>query len=210
MRRMTFLVALASAFLVPQVASAIIPVAQLTLTFSNITQPVSGAYVGGQNLSVVGLATIPVGNSTQSIVIPDFGATSFELFGVYTNGSNQGLMMGVDTVTAPALEGLTYDQAFPNAPVTEAQFIADLLNPPVGSSPPILSSDDPGVYYGDAGALSGQQSYVGIPGTADLVDFSTGALNGTVVITTSVPEPASIGILGIATLALVWRRRVRS
>ncbi|MGA3065768.1 MAG: hypothetical protein ABSF29_02855 [Tepidisphaeraceae bacterium] len=167
----------------------------MTLDFDGVTNPISGDYAAlfSSGLSTfqgyLTLAPIPAGDSSQKFIISpaadsqsnpadanDTAAiTSFALVGVYTNSdSGQGLSLGVNDTDASAAEGLTYSEVFAGAPLTEAQLDADLLNPPAGAANLILENDlNTSISFGAGpGILLG--------GTGDIVDFSSGTLNGAV------------------------------
>ena len=148
------------------------------------------------NLTTFGTisAPLPVANSTSTITLYSL---SFPTDGLQ-NGSPDGIAL-VNLTTSTVEEFLTYEGT-----ITAVGGIAN------GMTSTALTPTEPGV--GNTTSLSA----TGLGFSADqfnaasfaLTEVATpGAVNTGQTFTTAVPEPASIGLLGLAGLTLVRRRR---
>jgi PEP-CTERM motif len=208
-RYVVSVLALSTFLALPQVSDAT-PIS-LVFSFNNIVDPISADYVGlysrdtiTSDLNVVGvaaLAPIPVGDSTQSIVIspaalsqtvpPNANDTAaiagIAFIGVYNPTSTPGLTIGIDSSVVGNYLGKTYAEAFPLSTITESAAVTGILGATIdtlGTVPVIPSSEEIGFPIGDIG---------------EFVNFSTGTVNGSFtesVVPAAVPEPSTITLFG--------------
>jgi PEP-CTERM motif len=203
----------------PQIAQA--NEITLNLNFQNIVDPIGADYVGlftgdpgTSNFDFAGvaaLAPIPVGDSSQSIIIGPAAIsqtlpadlndiTGIAFLGVYDpTSADPGLTIGVAASAASNYLGKSYAAAFPESSITEATAVTGLLASDintVGTVPVIPDDENYGFKIGDPG---------------EFINFSDGTVGGTLTTALApVPEPPTIALLaaGLLCLSLMRRRRI--
>jgi hypothetical protein len=172
----------------------------IDLSFSNVTAPISSAYVALFSINgdladfdgYAPLQNIPAGAGPfkQQIVyapasvsqtvptdVPSPGL--FGIAGVYTSGTGdatvQGLTVGIDSDEATGLEGESYTEAFPSDAPPESEVVAFLQNPNLSILPESLQA------YVDGFAGQIEPALISTDdGTGDLLNFSDASISGTV------------------------------
>ena len=149
--------------------------------------------------------TAPVGSTTRFDFETDLSLDAFEYGFLGTYGTD-GITIGMDSATATAVIGRTWEQVFTNATFSEAN-VRNAIDTDDFEAQFLFAQYLTTVQVATGG--TSRDLFAGVGEQVTLVNFSTATRNGVGQLA-PVPEPASMVALGAGVLAMIRRRKAKA